>query len=212
MIKVAIFEDNKHLRETLEIILNYNDNFVCVGSYPDCNFIVDDLSKSNPDLVLMDIEMPGMNGIEATKLINQKFPAIKILIQTVFFDDNYIFDAICAGASGYILKSTPLTGYLDAIKEVNEGGSSMTPIIAKRTLELFKANLEPKKISNEYQLTQQETKVLQLLVAGKSYKMIAAELIISFDTVKSHIRNMYTKLHVNSGTEAVSKALKDGLV
>jgi DNA-binding NarL/FixJ family response regulator len=212
MIKVAIFEDSKHLRETLEIVLNYTDGFACTGAFPDCNYLVDDLRKSNPDVVLMDIEMPGMNGIEATEIIKKKFPDIQILIQTVFFDDNYIFDAICAGASGYILKSTPLTGYLDAVKEVFNGGSSMTPSIAKRMLELFKTNLQPTKITNEYQLTQQETKVLQLLVAGKSYKMIAAELIISFDTVKSHIRNMYAKLHVNSGTEAVSKAIRDKIV
>jgi DNA-binding NarL/FixJ family response regulator len=212
MIKVAIFEDNKHLRETLEIVLNYTEGFVCVGTFPDCNYLEADIRKSNPDIVLMDIEMPGMNGIEATRIVKTRFPHIQILIQTVFFDDQYIFDAICAGASGYILKSTPLTGYLGAIQEVFDGGSSITPSIAKRMLELFKTNMEPIKIENEYHLTQQETKVLQLLVAGKSYKMIAGELIISFDTVKSHIRNMYAKLQVNSGTEAVSKALRDRLV
>jgi DNA-binding NarL/FixJ family response regulator len=212
MIKVAIFEDNKHLRETFEIIINYTEGYACTGTFPDCNYLVDDIRKSNADVVLMDIEMPGMNGIEATRIIKKQFPNIQILIQTVFFDDENIFNAICAGASGYLLKSTPLVGYLEAIKEVYEGGSSMTPSIAKRMLELFKNNFEPKKQTNEYQLTHQETKVLQLLVAGKSYKMIAVELIISFDTVKSHIRNMYAKLHVNSGTEAVSKALKDKLV
>lgn len=212
MIKVAIFEDNKHLRETLEIVLNYTEGYVCTGGFPDCNYLIDDIRKSNPDVVLMDIEMPGMNGIEATRIIKKQFPNIQILIQTVFFEDDYIFDAICAGASGYILKSTPLTGYLGAISEIKEGGSSMTPSIAKRILELFKTNLEPKTPSNDYQLTSQEAKVLQLLVAGKSYKMIASDLIISFDTVKSHIRNMYAKLHVNSGTEAVSKAIRDKIV
>lgn len=211
MINVAIFEDNKHFRETLEIVLNNTVGFNCAGTFPDCNFLFDDLKQAVPNVVLMDIEMPGISGIEATRSIKANFPDIQILIQTVFFDDDHIFDAICAGASGYILKSTPLTGFLEAIKDVNEGGAYMSPTVARRMLNLFK-NQNEKKVSTDYHLTTQETRVLQLLVAGKSYKMIAGDLIISFDTVKSHIRNLYAKLHVNSGTEAVSKAVKEGII
>lgn len=210
MIKVTIFEDNNHLRETLELLVNSSGNYTCNGAYPDCDEMISILEEDTPQIVLMDIEMPGMNGIEATKLIKQHFPSVQVLIQTVFFEDEYIFNAICAGASGYILKSTTPAGYLQAIADVNDGGSPMTPGIARRMLELFRNNLSP--VSVDYNLSQQEKKVLQLLVEGKSYKMIAAELFIAFDTVKSHVRNIYAKLHVNSGTEAVSKALRDKIV
>lgn len=212
MIRVSIFEDNKHLRETLELLLESKSDVTCVGSYPDCDDLLAKLEKTPCDVVLMDIEMPGMNGIEATRLIRECFPNIHILIQTVFFEDGYIFDAICAGASGYILKSTSPQGYLDAIDDVQSGGSPMTPGIARRVLELFKTKLQPERPANHYNLTPQEKRVLQLLVEGKSYKMIAGLLFVSFDTVKTHVSNIYSKLHVHSGTEAVSKAIKDRIV
>lgn len=212
MINVVIFEDNKHLRETLQFLLNNTTGYRCTGAYPDCNKLVDDISSVSCDVILMDIEMPGMNGIEATKIIKETFPDIPILIQTVFFEDNYIFDAICAGASGYILKSTTPAGYLEAIGDVRSGGSPITPGIAKKVLELFRHNLKPAASAKDYNLTPQEKKVLQLLVDGKSYKLIAAELFISFDTVKTHVKNIYPKLHVHSGTEAVSKAIRDKIV
>ncbi len=212
MIRVAIFEDNKHLRETFELLLNSADGFVCTGAYPDCSDLLTDLEAATCDIVLMDIEMPGMNGIEATKSVKAHFPSINILIQTVFFDDNYIFEAICAGASGYILKSTTPDGYLEAIRDVHAGGSPMTPGIARRVLELFKKNLQPASPAKDYSLTVQEKKVLQLLVEGKSYKMIAAALSVAFDTVKAHVTNIYAKLHVHSGTEAVSLALREKIV
>ena len=212
MIRVAIFEDNKHLRETFEFLLNSADGFTCTGAWPDCRNMITNLEVYPCDIVLMDIEMPGMNGIEATKIIKEHFPEINILIQTVFFEDEYIFNAICAGASGYILKSTTPDGYLEAIKDVHAGGSPMTPGIARKVLELFKHNLQPAAPAKDYNLTDQEKKVLQLLVAGKSYKMIAAELFVAVDTVKSHVTNIYAKLHVHSGTEAVSLALRDKIV
>jgi DNA-binding NarL/FixJ family response regulator len=212
LIRVAVFEDNKHLRETFELLLNSTGGFTCAGAYRDCRNMLTSLEASPCDIVLMDIEMPGMNGIEATKLIKEHFPQINILIQTVFFEDEYIFNAICAGASGYILKSTTPDGYLEAIKDVQAGGSPMTPGIARRVLELFKHNLQPANPGQDYDLTAQEKKVLKLLVEGKSYKLIAAELFVSVDTVKTHIRNTYAKLHVHSGTEAVSIALRDRIV
>lgn len=212
MIRVTIFEDNKHLRETFTLLLNSAEGFNCSGAFPNCKDMLQNITANPCDVVLMDIEMPGMNGIEATQLIKKHFPEVLVLIQTVFFEDEYIFDAICAGASGYILKTTTPEDYLEAIRNVQSGGSPMTPGIARRVLELFKINLRPQPANNDYNLTTQEKKVLQLLVEGKSFKMIAAELYVAFDTVKAHIRNIYAKLHVHSGTEAVSKAIKNRIV
>jgi DNA-binding NarL/FixJ family response regulator len=212
LIRVAIFEDNKHLRETFELLLNHTDGFICTGTWPNCRNIITNLEVYPSDIVLMDIEMPGMNGIEATKLVKEHFPTINILIQTVFFEDEHIFNAICAGASGYILKSTTPEGYIEALKDVQAGGSPMTPGIARRMLELFKTNLQPATPTKDYNLTGQEKKVLQLLVEGKSYKLIAAELFVSVDTVKTHVSNTYAKLHVHSGTEAVAMAIRDKIV
>ncbi|MGB4844134.1 MAG: response regulator transcription factor [Ferruginibacter sp.] len=212
MIRVAIFEDNKHLRETFELILNTTEGFTCAGAWPDCSDLLQNLAVMPCDVVLMDIEMPGISGIEATKLIKENFPDINILIQTVFFEDEYIFNAICAGASGYLLKSTTPDEYLDAIANVQAGGSPMTSGIARRVIELFKTNLQPVVSSVEYNLTNQEKKVLQLLVEGKSYKMIASDLFVTYETIKSHVKSIYTKLHVHSGTEAVSLAIRDKIV
>jgi len=212
LIRVTIFEDNKHLRETFTLLLNSAEGFSCSGAFPNCKDMLQSITANPCDVVLMDIEMPGMNGIEATQLIKKHFPGVLVLIQTVFFEDEYIFDAICAGASGYILKTTTPEDYLEAIRNVQSGGSPMTPGIARRVLELFKTNLQPQPANNDYNLTTQEKKVLQLLVEGKSFKMIAAELYVAFDTVKAHIRNIYAKLHVHSGTEAVSKAIKNRIV
>jgi DNA-binding NarL/FixJ family response regulator len=211
MIRVTIFEDNEHLRETLQVLLNGTENYTCAGAFADCNMLPSVLEGVPCDVVLMDIEMPGMNGIEATRLIKHHFPSLLVLIQTAFLDDNYIFEAICAGASGYILKTTSPSGYLEAIRDIQEGGSSITPGVARRMLDLFRGKFIPA-APVDYSLTARERELLQMLVNGKSYKIIAADLFISLDTVRSHIRNVYAKLHVNSGTEAVSKAIRQRLV
>ncbi len=211
IIKVAIFEDNKHLRESLYYLVNGTEGFTCSGAYADSNDLLFQLKRSQPDVILMDIEMPGMNGIEAVKIIRKQFPAIQVLMQTIFHDDDNIFKAICAGASGYILKTTSPAGYIDAIKDVFNGGSPMTGSIARRVLDLFQQNIIPTG-SNDYQLTPKEKEILQQLVKGKSFKMIADTIGTSYETVRTHMKNIYTKLHVNSNTEAVSKALQEKIV
>jgi DNA-binding NarL/FixJ family response regulator len=210
-VRVAIFEDNKHLRESLFYLINGTEGLCCTGAYPDGNDLQFQLKKSMPDVVLMDIEMPGINGIEAVKLIRQQFPTVQVLMQTIFHDDDNIFNAICAGASGYILKTTSPAGYVEAIKDVYNGGSPMTGSIARRVLELFQRNISPA-ASTDYQLTPKEKEILQQLVKGKSFKMIADAIGATYETVRTHMKNIYAKLHVNSNTEAVSKALQEKIV
>ncbi len=210
-IKVAVFEDNKHLRESLYYLINGTDGFSCVGAFADSNDILFQLKRTLPDVVLMDIEMPGMNGIEAVKIIKQNFPLVQVLMQTIFHDDDNIFNAICAGASGYILKTTSPAGYIEAIKDVYNGGSPMTGSIARRVLELFQKNIIPS-ATHDYQLTPKEKEILQQLVKGKSFKMIADAINVSYETVRTHMKNIYTKLHVNSNTEAVSKVLNEKII
>ena len=210
-IRVAIFEDNKHLRESLYYLINGTEGFSCTGAYADGNDLQFQLKKSMPDVVLMDIEMPGINGIEAVKIIRQQFPTVQVLMQTIFHDDDNIFNAICAGASGYILKTTSPADYMEAIKDVYNGGSPMTGSIARRVLELFQRNISPV-ASTDYQLTPKEKEILQQLVKGKSFKMIADAIGATYETVRTHMKNIYAKLHVNSNTEAVSKALSEKIV
>lgn len=210
-IRVVLFDDNKHIRESLQMLISATPGITCIGTYPDCRDMLIYLESDVPDVVLMDIEMPGMNGIEAVKLIKQHFPGVQILMQTMFDDDDYIFEAICSGASGYILKTTTPLGYTEAIKNVHAGGSPMSPSIARKVFELFKTNLASQ-VDVSYNLTEKEKEILQNLVKGKSYKMIAEEMSISTETVKTHMKNIYTKLHVNSNTEAVVKAIKDKII
>ena len=211
-IHVTIFEDNKDLREGMRQILNASPGFSCAGAYANCNNMLKRLKEDEPDVVLMDIQMPGMSGIEAAALIHQEFPLLPVLMQTVFEDESKVFAAICAGANGYILKITSPAKLLEAIKEVAEGGSPMTPSIAAKVLKMFKDQNPKANTGNNFDLSSRENEILSLLVDGLSYKLIADKLFISYETVHSHIKNIYQKLHVNSVNEAISKALRNKLV
>lgn len=210
-IKVAIFEDNKQLRESLKELINTAENMVCIGSFPDAGKLVRNIEFAKPDVVLMDINMPGISGIEAVHIIKEKFPAVQILMQTVFEDNDKIFAAICAGASGYMLKKTTPQKMLEAIEETYQGGAPMSPSVAGKVLQMFRSQSNITK--HEFiQLSVREKEILSLLVKGKSYKMIAVECFISTDTVSTHVRHIYEKLHVHSKSEAVAKAIKQKLV
>lgn len=211
MIKVLIFDDNADRRDSLSLIVLTNPDFELVGACPDCSNVLADVERFKPDVVLMDIGMPGISGIEATKMIRSKFPGVKVLIQTVFEDEDKIYQAIRNGASGYLLKHSGSDKIAEAIKDVFEGGSPMTPRIAVKVLEFFRSvELMPE--SSDYGLSKRELEVLEHLVQGNSYKMIAEALQISYNTVNSHMKKIYEKLHVNSVGEAVSKAITERIV
>lgn len=209
-IRVAIFDDNRERLRSLNLLIEMQSDLVCVGIFPDANSAIKNVESSRPDIILMDIEMPGITGIEAVKIIKNEYPDIIIIMQTVFEDEARIFDAIKSGASGYILKKTNPDKILESIRDASEGGSPMTPIIATKVLHFFKE--QPKTTTDNYELTEREKEILNLLTKGLSYKMIASEVDISYHTVNAHLRNIYGKLHVNSLGEAVAKALREKLV
>ncbi len=210
-IKVAIFEDNQSLRISLYQLINGSPGYECVGAYEDCSRLLKNIKESNPDVVLMDIGMPGINGIEAVKMIREKYPELKILMQTIFEDGEKIFQSILAGASGYILKNTSPARILDFIKETYEGGAPMSPTVATKLLKMVS---NPPAISKPdvFNLSDREKEILSCLVKGMSYKLIADACLISIDTVRGHIRNIYDKLHVHSKGEAIVTAIKGNIV
>lgn len=213
-LRIALFDDNKNIRESIGMLLKTAPDFEVVGSFSHVLDCVDDVKECNPDVVLMDIEMPGMTGIEAVRALKKEFPHVQILMQTVFEDDDRVFDSICAGASGYILKNHLNTKLIDAIKELQYGGSPMSPSVARKVLNKLQQipqHVVPEK-APDYQLTPREKEVLTCLVNGLSYKMIGAELNISYETVRSHVKKIYEKLHVASLTEAVAKAINQRIV
>jgi DNA-binding NarL/FixJ family response regulator len=213
-LRIAIFDDNKNIRESIKMLLDTVPDFEVVGSYSHVLDCVDDVKECRPDVVLMDIEMPGMTGIEAVKLIKKEFPQIQVLMQTVFEDDDRVFDSICSGASGYILKNFLNTKLIDSITELQYGGSPMSTSIARKVLNKMQQIpqfVRPEEAPN-YDLTPREKEVLSCIVEGLAYKMIADKLTISYETVRSHVKKIYEKLHVASLTEAVSKAMKERIV
>ena len=194
------------------MLVDAQPDMVCVAVHPDLSQLMRDLDAAKPDVIVMDIQMPGMNGIDGVRSIKARFPRARILMQTVFDEDNKVFDAICAGASGYILKTAPVQDMVQAIRDVHNGGSAMTPAVAIKVLERFRVNAMPTESGVNYGLSDREKSVLTLLVKGRSYKMIAVEMNISYHTVDSHMRRIYEKLHVHSNAEAVSKAVSKRIV
>jgi DNA-binding NarL/FixJ family response regulator len=209
-IKVVIIEDLREVRNGLAMLINGTDAFRCVGRFRSMEEAIRNLGSDLPDVVLTDIGLPGMDGIEGIRLLRKQFPNLPFIALTVYDDDERIFDALCAGACGYLLKNTLPARLLDALREVVAGGAPMSPEVAKRVIMLFQSFVPPK--TSVCRLTPQEKELLKLLVDGHSYKSAALKLDISYHTVSFHLRNIYEKLEVHSNTEAVAKALREKLV
>lgn len=208
-LRISIYEDNRKYRESLEYTIQMSEGFELRGSYADTRHLQERIQENNPDVVLMDINIPGINGIEAVREIKKLFPEVQVCMQTVFEEDDKIFASLCAGASGYILKNTSAEKILQAIREVADGGAFFTPSIAQKVLLNFQHQHNPGEF---VELSGREKEILKWLVEGHSYKMIADKVNLSFHTIHTHLRNIYEKLHVNSKGEAISKALKQKLI
>lgn len=208
-IKVAIVEDLRDIREGLAQLINGTPGYRCTGVYPSMEEAIEKIPHNLPDVVLSDIGLPGMDGITGIAILKSRFPELLILMLTVYDDNERIFDALCAGACGYLLKKTPWAKLVDALKEAVEGGSPMSPEVARRVINLFREIKPPKEAT--YELTPHEVRLLRMLVEGHSYKTAANELHVSVNTIKFHLRHIYDKLQVHTKSEAVAKALRHGL-
>ena len=210
VIKAAIVEDRREIREGLAMLIDGTEGFRCSGSYRSAEEALDKIELQLPDVVLMDIGLPGMSGIEALQILKERHPKMLLLMLTVYDDDERIFDAICAGASGYLLKKTPPAKLLESLREAVGGGAPMSPEVALRVIALFREIRPPERA--DYELTPHETRLLKLFVEGHNYKTAAAELGVTVHTVSFHLRSIYDKLQVHSKSEAVAKALRNRLV
>jgi DNA-binding NarL/FixJ family response regulator len=211
MIKVVVYDDNRGRQEGLELYINETKDMRCVGTFENCSGVVGQIESLKPDVVLMDIDMPEVNGIEGLKLIRQHAPGVKIIMQTVFEEEEKIFDAILSGANGYFLKKTSPDKLIEGIRDVMEGGAPMTATVARKVLEVFKQQ-SPSGEQPKFDLTARELEILSYLVKGMSYKMIAGACGITWHTVNFHCKKIYEKLHVHSATEAVAKAIEGKIV
>ncbi|HEV7782890.1 MAG TPA: response regulator transcription factor [Chitinophagaceae bacterium] len=210
-VNIIIYEDNANLRESLRSLLSLAGDYQVTASFPDCTEVALRVKEHKPDVILMDIDMPGINGIEAVKKIREFDTNVQIIMLTVFDDNTHVFEAMYAGANGYLLKKYVSDKLIHAIREVLDGGAPMSPTIARMVI----SNMQQPGATvpgNDYQLTIREKETLQLLSRGNSFKMIAADLGISIDTVRTHIKRIYDKLHVRSQIEAVSKAINEKIV
>ncbi len=207
---MSIYEDNAKLRDLLELLIGHTEGFYISGSYPDCSHVTDDLKKDHPDVVIMDIDMPGRTGIEGVQLIKETDVDVRVVMHTVFDDDDRLFASLTNGADGYLLKKDSWAHLVSAIREVHEGGAPMSPGIANKVLKAFRQS-KPPALEN-YHITEREQQVLELLARGFSYRMIGIEFSISPETVKRHLKNIYQKLHVQCGPEAVAKAIREKII
>jgi DNA-binding NarL/FixJ family response regulator len=210
VIKVAIIEDRREIREGLAMLISGTEGFRCTGSFRSMEEALAKISFELPDIALCDIGLPGMSGIEGMRILKERYPHLMLLTLSVYDDDDRIFDALCAGACGYLLKKTPPVRLLESLKEAVHGGSPMSPEVARRVIALFRDIRPPERA--DYELTPHETRLLKLLVEGHNYKTAALELGVSVNTVSFHMRRIYEKLQVHSKSEAVAKALRDRLV
>lgn len=204
-IRVALFEDNYMLRDGYYQLINGSPGLTCVGAFDNAGDIIFKISGCRPDVILMDIDMPVINGIQATRLVKEHFPEISIVIQTVFEDEDKIFESIHSGANGYILKKSPPLKILEAISEAYQGGAPITPSIASKTLKLFRQTSANHQLKSSAQLNDRQREILQLIVSGLSYKLIADSLSVSVETVKYHVKNIYSILHVHSRAELMAR-------
>ena len=209
-VRVSIYEDNAKLRDLLELLIGNTEGFAMAGSYPDCTKVAADIKRDHPDVVIMDIDMPGRSGIEGVQLIKEIDVNIRVVMHTVFDDDDRLFNCLTNGADGYLLKKDSWALLVNAIREVYEGGAPMSPGIANRVLKAFRQTKQSSK--NDYHITEREHQVLELLARGFSYRMIGIEFSISPETVKRHLKNIYQKLHVQCGPEAVAKAIREKII
>jgi DNA-binding NarL/FixJ family response regulator len=209
-IKVAIIEDERDIRESLCMLVNGTPGYCCTGRYRTMEEALDRIAHQLPDVVLSDIGLPGMSGIDGVRLLKKRYPQLLVLMLTVYDDDERIFDAMCAGACGYLLKKTPPARLLEGLREAVQGGAPMSPEVARRVIAVFRAIRPPDRA--DYHLTPHETRLLKLFVEGHNYKTAAAELHVSVNTVNFHVRSIYEKLQVHSRSEAVAKALLNRLV
>lgn len=210
VIKTAIVEDIRDIREGLATLINFTDGFECTGSYRSMEDAIPKIGARVPDVLLSDIGLPGMDGIEGIGILKEKHPQMTILMLTVYDDDERIFDALCAGASGYLLKRTTPAKLLENIREAVSGGAPMSPEVAARVIKLFREVRPPETV--DYDLTPHEARLLRLLVDGFNYTTAAVELGVSYNTIKFHMRHIYEKLQVHSKSEAVAIAMRDRLV
>jgi DNA-binding NarL/FixJ family response regulator len=209
-IKVAIIEDERDIRECLCVLINGTAGYACTGTYRTMEEALEKIPRQMPDVVLSDIGLPGMSGIDGVRILKERYSNLLILMLTVYDDDDRIFDAMCAGACGYLLKKTPPARLLESLKEAAAGGAPMSPEVARRVIALFREIRPPERA--DYHLTPHETRLLKLFVEGHNYKTAAAELGVSVNTVNFHVRSIYDKLQVHSRSEAVAKALRNRLV